>query len=154
MALQALIEQSTCYAQFFLRRHKPRHPGLNVLGVLVPMILRFRGTIVWVRPGNPAARAAPNLLYFNPLRAGMYGAFRLAQLYALEERFSAFSSSPNWPDSLPGGRSVSCRAARCYSRKIKFKRTPPISITSPSFRRTGPCMGVPFTVGTLSPGPM
>src|SRR6267143_83390 len=41
-----------------------------------------------------------------------------------------------------------------YSRKIKFKRTPPTSITSPSLRRTGPWIGEPFTTGTLSPGPM
>ncbi len=43
---------------------------------------------------------------------------------------------------------------RRYSRKIKFKRTPLTSITSPSLRRKGPWMGEPFTEGTLSPGPI
>jgi len=40
-----------------------------------------------------------------------------------------------------------------YSRKMKFRRTPQISMRSPSFRRVGPGIGVPLTVGTLSPVP-
>src|SRR5438128_12401141 len=41
-----------------------------------------------------------------------------------------------------------------YSLKIKFIRTPQTSTMSPSLRRVGPGIGVPFTVGVLSPGPI
>ena len=43
---------------------------------------------------------------------------------------------------------------RGYSRNMKFSRSPQTSITSPSFSRTGPWIGLELTSGVLSPGPM
>ena len=41
-----------------------------------------------------------------------------------------------------------------YSRNRKFRRSPQTSMTSPSFSRTGPCIGLSLTNGVLSAGPM
>src|ERR1700735_3884576 len=40
-----------------------------------------------------------------------------------------------------------------YSRKMKFRRSPLTSITSPSLSFFGPVIRAPFTFGVLSPGP-
>src|SRR6266436_2389409 len=54
--------------------------------------------------------------------------------------------------AFPVGCDEPSRAGR-YSRKTKFSRTPETSTRSPSLRRRGPVMGLPLTLGTLSPAP-